>query len=89
MLTVARVHSALCQNPAAAQLIARFKAILKKKRMTVEQLDAVAPLVQREDEEGYEQLRGPDSIATEDLFTFPFEMHSLEHHNWLNAFGTI
>ena len=76
-------------NPAAAQLVTRLKTILKDKRLTLEQLDARAPLVQRE-EEGYEQLRVPaDAVASEDVFMFDFEMHSEEHREWLSAVGTI
>ena len=88
MLTVARVRCALCQNPAATELIKRFKVILKKKRLTVEQLDAVAPFVQLE-EEGYEQLRSPDVVDSKDMFTFDFELHSLAHGAWIDAEGTI
>ena len=40
-------------------------------------------------EEGYEQLRGPNAVASEDMFTFDFEMHSIEHREWLDAVGTI
>ena len=88
MLTVARVRCALCQNPAATELIKRFKVILKKKRLTVEQLDAVVPFVQLE-EEGYEQLRSPDVVPAEDMFTYPFEMFSDDHRAWLEATGTM
>ena len=53
-------------NPAAKQLIARFKAILKNKRLTMAQLDAKAPLVlEGEAEDGYEQVRSLDAIASE------------------------
>ena len=83
-----RVRSTFCQNPAAAQLIARFKTILKKKRLTVPQLDAVAPFTQLE-EEGYEQLRSPDVVDSKDMFTFDFELHSLAHGAWIDAEGTI
>jgi hypothetical protein len=77
-------------NPAAKQLIARFKAILKNKRLTMAQLDAKAPLVlEGEAEDGYEQVRSLDAIASEDLFTYDFEMHSDEHREWLAAVGSI
>ena len=56
-------------NPAATQLIKRFRLALKKKRLSVADLDVEAPIVQLE-EEGYEQLRGPDSVPSEDMFTF-------------------
>ena len=80
------VHS---DNPAAMQLKTRLRVMLKNKRLTVEQLDARAPLVQRE-EEGFEQLRRPaDAVASEDMFTFDFDMHSDEHREWLTATGTI
>ena len=75
-------------NPAAQQLIARFKAILNNKRMTIPRLDAVAPLVQLE-EEGYEQLRRPETVPSEDMFTFDFQMYSVEHREWLDKVGTI
>ena len=36
-----------------------------------------------------EQLRGPDSIDSKDMFTFNFELHSLAHGEWIDAVGTI
>ena len=78
-------------NPAALQLISRFKKITKNKRLTIAQLDVQAPLSLRgEDEtEGHEQLRSLDDIASEDVFTYEFTMHSEGHHGWLAAAGTI
>ena len=70
------------------QLIERFKVALKKKRLTVAQLDEVAPLQQLE-EDGYEELRGPDVVDEKDMFTFDFELNSLEHGTWLADEGTI
>ena len=70
------------------QLIERFKVALKKKRLTVAQLDEVAPLQQLE-EDGYEALRGPDVVDEKDMFTFDFELNSLEHGTWLDEVGTI
>ena len=76
-------------NPAAKQLIARFKVVLKNKRLTMAQLDAKAPLMlEGEPEDGYEQVRSLDSIASEDMFSYDFVMNSDEHREWLAAAGS-
>jgi|TARA_B110001469_G_C9613531_1_gene305296 hypothetical protein len=74
-------------NPAAQQLIARFKVALKNKRLSVEQLNARAPL--EHEVEGGEQLRSPDAVTSEAFFFDEFEMHSEGHRAWLAAAGTI
>ena len=51
-------------------------------------LAAKAPLEQLE-EAGYEQLRSPDAVKSDNIFCFDFEMHSAEHRTWLEAAGTI
>ena len=77
-------------KPAAKQLITRFKLALKKKKLTAEQLSEQAPLEQGDLEDGYEQLRGPDAVPAEDVFSYSFELHSQEHREqWLAAEGTI
>ena len=76
-------------NPAAQQLIARFKVALKNKRLSAAQLDERAPLEMHGEGEGYEQQRSPDTVTSEDVFTYDFEMHSEEHRAWLIATGTI
>ena len=76
-------------NPAAKQLIARFKLALKKKKLTAEQLGEQAPLEQGEKEDGYEHLRGPGELPAEDVFSYSFELHSQEHRDWLAAEGSI
>ena len=76
-------------NPAAQQLIARFKVALKNKRLSAAQLDDRAPLEMHGEGEGYEQQRSPDTVTSEDVFTYDFEMHSEGHRAWLIATGTI
>ena len=76
-------------NPAAQQLIARFKVSLKNKRLSAVQLDDRAPLEVHADGEGYEQQRSPDAVTSEDMFTYEFDMHSEGHRAWLIATGTI
>ena len=76
-------------NPAAKQLIARFKLALKKKKLTAEQLGEQAPLEQGEKEDGYEHLRGPGELPAEDVFSYSFELHSQEQRDWLTAEGSI
>lgn len=75
-------------NPAAKALVTRFKTILNRKNLTVPQLDAIAPLEQLK-EEGYEQRRSLDTVATEDMFSYSFGMNSDGHLQWLNAAGTL
>lgn len=86
--TCAHTHAQHGDNPAAAALIVRFKAILKKKKMSVEQLNAVAPFAQLE-EDGYEQLRSPNDVPSQDMFSYNFEINSLAHGDWLAAVGNI
>lgn len=81
-----RVHG---DNDAAKQRIARFKIALKNKRLTADQLVERAPVEQGEAEDSYEQMRSPDVVASENMFTYPFEMLSDEHRTWLEATGTM
>eukprot|EP00966_Prymnesium_polylepis_P030147 700907-Prymnesium_polylepis.1 len=57
------------------------------------QLDAKALLVlEGEAENGYEQVRSLDAIASEHgglVHLDEFEMHSDEHREWLAAVGSI
>jgi hypothetical protein len=77
-------------NPAAKQLIARFKLALKNKQLSTDQLDSKAPLeLEGPVEDGHEQLRSPTDVTAEDMFVYDFEMNSEGHRAWLAAAGTI
>jgi hypothetical protein len=76
-------------NPAAQALEARWRAALKNRGMTLEQLDTCAPCQMEGDEEaGYEPLRAAPSTG-EDHFPHAFTPNSPAFTTWLQATDTI
>ena len=71
-------------NPAAKQLEARWRAAIKDKSLTLQQLDACAPCQMTGDEaEGYEPLRA--AAVTTRHFPHSFTFGSAEYSAWLQA----
>ena len=79
-------------NPAAEQLVTRWRVAMKNKSISLADLNVCAPCQMTGDKAaGYEPLREPPSPAAGSTIHFPhtFAFGSAEYHEWLLATDTL